>query len=87
MSDFLNIKDVDVGGQGAPIPENGYPGQLSNHRQMMNTMNVELSDQQTKFLMMQTEIDRSRDLSQNFQDKSSKTFVSPLVENRVGSIY
>ena len=65
MSDFLNIKDMDATGQLPPIPENDNQHPLSNHRQMMNTMNVELSDQQTKFLMMQTEIERSRDLSQN----------------------
>jgi len=45
MSDFLNIKDMDATGQVSPVPETGYPTPLSNHRQMMNTLNVELSDQ------------------------------------------
>jgi hypothetical protein len=44
MSDFLNIKDMDPSGQLSPVPETGYPNPLTTHRQMMNTLNVELSD-------------------------------------------
>jgi len=68
------------------VPETGYPNPLTTHRQMMNTLNVELSDHQTKFQMMQTEIELHRDQSQNLADKSTKTFLGPLGENRVSSI-
>ena len=61
MSDVLNIKDIDLA-QATPTPENTANPMLTN-RQMMNTLNVELSDQHTKFLMMQTVIEGQRDVS------------------------
>lgn len=56
MSDFLNIKDFDLA-QATPSPEELQQSPiLTGNRKLMNTLNVELSDQQTKFLMMQSEI-------------------------------
>jgi hypothetical protein len=43
MSDFLNIKDFDLA-QATPSPELQQSPILTGNRQMMNTMNVELSD-------------------------------------------
>ena len=61
MSDILNIKDNDFT-HAIPGPDNQkIPGM--NNLQLMNTLNVELSDQQTRFFIMQTEIERSRDHS------------------------
>ena len=75
MSDILNIKDMDFtqaihNHDNQKIPE-------INNRQLMNTLNVELSDQQTKFLIMQTEIERSREHSQIIGASTSKTFMGP----------
>jgi hypothetical protein len=48
---------------------------MPGNRQLMNTLNVELSDNQTKFLMMQSEIGAPRDTSQIITP-NSKTFVA-----------
>ena len=81
MSDILNIKDMDFT-HANPNPENPKsPGM--NNRKMMNTLNVELSDQQTKYPMMQTEVERPRENSQIIAATTSKTFMEAQGDARV----
>ena len=73
MSDILNIKDMDFT-LAIPNPDDQKIPEMNN-RQFLNTLNVELSDQNTKNHLMQTEIERSREHSQVIEASTSKTFM------------